>query len=442
MTRRLARRHRGARSTAAACGSRGDSSGDGGRAGAGGSGRGGGDRHADAQRTVRGQDPGPAPARVRPRPAHLAVDRAAGHPPHRLRPGRDRDRVGRGACCARPSSAPDTTADDALLRRSRGPILLGFTILFFAAALPVLALPEPVHVFLRGLLKGLGVIALSWAALRLIDLFSFVLGHRFEREGRRRLAALMPLGRRAAKVFLSAIAVVVHAAERRARRHRPHRRAGRGRHRGRAGGAEDDRERLRRHQRDRRPAGARRRPLPLPRRQPPAWIEEIGLRSTRIRTLERTLVTIPNADFAQRELENLAARDRIRIYAVLGLRYETTPDQLRAVLEGLRRLIGDHPLVSPEPLASTSSASDDVARRRDQRLRPDHRPRRVRGGARGPLPAHDRHHRAVRHRAGASGQPGDGRHPARGSRPPVPEGSAAELALSVRCSLRSDARSK
>ena len=54
------------------------------------------------------------------------------------------------------------------------------------------------------------------------------------------------------------------AAERRPRRDRPPRRAGRGRHRGRAGGAEDDRERLRRHQRDRRSAGGRGRPLPLP----------------------------------------------------------------------------------------------------------------------------------------------------------------------------------
>ena len=79
-------------------------------------------------------------------------------------------------------------------------------------------------------------------------------------------------------------------------------------------------------------------------------IEEIGMRSTRIRTPERTVISIPNADFAQRELENLAARDRIRIYAVLGLRYETTPDQLRGVLDGLRRLFGGHPLVSPELL--------------------------------------------------------------------------------------------
>jgi MscS family membrane protein len=77
-------------------------------------------------------------------------------------------------------------------------------------------------------------------------------------------------------------------------------------------------------------------------------VEEIGLRSTRIRTPERTLVTIPNADFAQRELENLSMRDRIRLYAVIGLRYETTPDQLRKVLDALRQLIAGHPKVSAE----------------------------------------------------------------------------------------------
>jgi MscS family membrane protein len=77
-------------------------------------------------------------------------------------------------------------------------------------------------------------------------------------------------------------------------------------------------------------------------------VEEIGLRSTRIRTPERSLVTIPNADFAQRELENLAARDRIRLFAVIGLRYETTTAQLREVLEQLRTLVAAHPKVSPD----------------------------------------------------------------------------------------------
>ena len=52
----------------------------------------------------------------------------------------------------------ETPIDDALLRGIRGPFLFAFTIMFFAAGLPVLALADPVHVFLRGLLKGLAVL--------------------------------------------------------------------------------------------------------------------------------------------------------------------------------------------------------------------------------------------------------------------------------------------
>lgn len=78
-------------------------------------------------------------------------------------------------------------------------------------------------------------------------------------------------------------------------------------------------------------------------------IEEIGLRSTRIRTLDRTLVTVPNAEFSALQLENYAARDRIWMKLVLGLRYETSAEQMRAVLGALRRLLLDHPRVDDDP---------------------------------------------------------------------------------------------
>jgi len=78
-------------------------------------------------------------------------------------------------------------------------------------------------------------------------------------------------------------------------------------------------------------------------------VEDIGLRSTRVRTLDRTVVTIPNADFATMQIENLAARDRMRLAATIGLRCETTPDQLRWVLVELKRLLLSHPKVSPDP---------------------------------------------------------------------------------------------
>jgi MscS family membrane protein len=78
-------------------------------------------------------------------------------------------------------------------------------------------------------------------------------------------------------------------------------------------------------------------------------VEEIGLRSTRIRSLERTVVTVPNAEFSQMQLENFTRRDRMLFRTTLGLRYETTPEQLRYVLVKLRELLIAHPMVSPDP---------------------------------------------------------------------------------------------
>ena len=72
-------------------------------------------------------------------------------------------------------------------------------------------------------------------------------------------------------------------------------------------------------------------------------VEEIGLRSTRIRGLDRTLTTIPNAEFSNLQIVNLAKRDRMWINTTIGLRYETTRDQLRYVLATLREMLHAHP---------------------------------------------------------------------------------------------------
>jgi MscS family membrane protein len=78
-------------------------------------------------------------------------------------------------------------------------------------------------------------------------------------------------------------------------------------------------------------------------------VEDIGLRSTRVRTLARTVVTIPNADFSSLQIENFAHRDRFWWNPKLGLRYETTPDQMRWVLVEVRKLLYSHPRVDPDP---------------------------------------------------------------------------------------------
>ena len=78
-------------------------------------------------------------------------------------------------------------------------------------------------------------------------------------------------------------------------------------------------------------------------------IEEIGLRSTRIRGIDRTITTIPNAEFCNMHIVNLTQRDRRLLMTTLQLRYETTPEQMRYVLAKLRELLLGHPMVTPEP---------------------------------------------------------------------------------------------
>lgn len=78
-------------------------------------------------------------------------------------------------------------------------------------------------------------------------------------------------------------------------------------------------------------------------------VEEIGLRSTRIRTLDRTLLSVPNAEFSMIQIENFGMRDMIRFYAILNLRYETTPDQMRYVLAQIRKLLASHSRVHHDP---------------------------------------------------------------------------------------------
>ena len=78
-------------------------------------------------------------------------------------------------------------------------------------------------------------------------------------------------------------------------------------------------------------------------------VEQIGIRSTRLRTPNRTVVVIPNGQLAALKIENFAFRDRMLFNPTLGLRYETTPDQIRYLLGQLRLLLQNHPQINPDP---------------------------------------------------------------------------------------------
>nr|WP_199458727.1 mechanosensitive ion channel family protein [Vibrio owensii] len=79
-------------------------------------------------------------------------------------------------------------------------------------------------------------------------------------------------------------------------------------------------------------------------------IESIGLRSTRVRTLERSLITIPNSEFANMEIDNLERRDKRRMDHIIRLRSETTLEQLRVLIVNIRRLLLQHPMIEEEPV--------------------------------------------------------------------------------------------
>ncbi len=81
-------------------------------------------------------------------------------------------------------------------------------------------------------------------------------------------------------------------------------------------------------------------------------VEDISLRSTRIRTPERTELSIPNGSLATMNVENLTRRDKILFNTQLKLHWETTADQLRYVLAQIRRLFYEHAKVE------TNSARD------------------------------------------------------------------------------------
>jgi MscS family membrane protein len=68
-------------------------------------------------------------------------------------------------------------------------------------------------------------------------------------------------------------------------------------------------------------------------------VEHIGLRSTRFRTLDRSIVSVPNSQIANMSVEMLSARDKFWFHPVVGLRYETTTAQMELVLTGVKQML-------------------------------------------------------------------------------------------------------
>ncbi|MCB9682843.1 MAG: mechanosensitive ion channel family protein [Alphaproteobacteria bacterium] len=74
-------------------------------------------------------------------------------------------------------------------------------------------------------------------------------------------------------------------------------------------------------------------------------VEEVGFRSTRVRTFHNSQVTLPNSTITNANVDNLGRRPRRRQRFLLGLTYDTPPDLLAAYAQGVRAILAAHPHV-------------------------------------------------------------------------------------------------
>lgn len=76
-------------------------------------------------------------------------------------------------------------------------------------------------------------------------------------------------------------------------------------------------------------------------------VEDIGLRSTSLRTDARTVLTVPNSQLSAMNIENFGMREKSYFYHVIGIRVDTSSTQMHALLDALRNLLKNDPRVEP-----------------------------------------------------------------------------------------------
>lgn len=229
-----------------------------------------------------------------------------------------------------------------------GPLRLGLSVwIFYLGCLALLGLPLRSQQFVGTSCEVLALLAATWFALRLVDVGANQIKSHFVERGVQAALTLVPMGVRITKVFVALIAflsLVNHLGFNVASIL-----AGLG-----VGGLAI--------------ALALQKPLEnlfsgitVIVDQPVkvgdfcrvgehvGVVEDIGLRSTRLRTLDRTLLTISNSEFASARIESFTARDKIRLAHTLSFGYDTSPDQMRYLLTRIREILHAHPKVEAEP---------------------------------------------------------------------------------------------
>jgi MscS family membrane protein len=236
--------------------------------------------------------------------------------------------------------------DDELLARIGGPLTLAWTLALAYLFLPWLGLFKPAEDFVHRILRGGGLVVFFWALGRSVDVTRQVLVEASWTKDRPAARALLPLGVRVGKVLILVLALVTLLSE--LGYSVTSLVAGLG-----IGGlalalaAQKTVENL---------FGAFSLGADQPIREGDfvhiedfvGTVEAIGLRSTRFRTLDRTIISIPNGKLADMRLESFTARDRLRLACTIGLVYETTVAQMREVLASFERVLREQPKIWPD----------------------------------------------------------------------------------------------
>lgn len=68
-------------------------------------------------------------------------------------------------------------------------------------------------------------------------------------------------------------------------------------------------------------------------------VEEVGFRTTRVRTFYNSLISVPNSNIATTDIDNLGMRKYRRFRTMLNLTYSTTPQQMEAFVEGIKAIV-------------------------------------------------------------------------------------------------------
>ena len=77
-------------------------------------------------------------------------------------------------------------------------------------------------------------------------------------------------------------------------------------------------------------------------------VEEVGFRSTKVRTFAKTLISVPNSVITNLAVDNFSRMPKRRIKLTVGVTYETTPEQMRRAVTAIRELLGSHPAIDQE----------------------------------------------------------------------------------------------